>query len=199
MSAYPTTMGSTGRLCVRRLEPADAAAYQRLLIANEDWLRPWSPHPIPSTRKADVERSVAEGIKYWNEDRAYRAGIFHYDEVAGRVTLSLVSRGNFQNTYCGYWVDRELAGRGIATEAIAVALEWAFWQAQLHRVQFAIMPSNVRSIRVMEKLGIREEGFAHRYLQIAGVWEDHRIFAVTANEVVARPEMLHSFHTPPRQ
>ena len=41
------------------------------------------------------------------------------------------------------------------------------------------MPRNTGSIRVLEKNGFREEGYAVGYLCINGVWEDHRIFART--------------------
>jgi ribosomal-protein-alanine N-acetyltransferase len=44
------------------------------------------------------------------------------------------------------------------------------------------MPRNGASLRVMEKLAIRKEGLAERYLQIAGRWEDHVIFAMTSEE-----------------
>jgi len=54
--------------------------------------------------------------------------------------------------------------------------------AGLHRVQAGVMPRNVRSIRVIEKLGMRFEGLAERYLLINGVWEDHQLYAVTVDE-----------------
>jgi len=61
-------------------------------------------------------------------------------------------------------------------------LSFAFEQAELHRIQAAIMPKNPRSIRVIQKLGFRQEGYAVRYLQIAGKWEDHLLFARTREE-----------------
>jgi [ribosomal protein S5]-alanine N-acetyltransferase len=45
-----------------------------------------------------------------------------------------------------------------------------------------VMPRNRPSIRVLEKNGFRREGLAQRYLQIAGRWEDHAIYAITAEE-----------------
>ena len=49
-----------------------------------------------------------------------------------------------------------------------------------------MIPRNVASIRVVERNGFRREGYAERYLQINGVWEDHTIFALTAEEWRAR-------------
>jgi ribosomal-protein-alanine N-acetyltransferase len=44
------------------------------------------------------------------------------------------------------------------------------------------MPRNQRSIRVIEKIGMRYEGLSERYLLINGVWEDHLLYALTAEE-----------------
>ena len=54
----------------------------------------------------------------------------------------------------------------------------------------AIIPRNERSRRVMEKLGLRDEGVALRYLEINGVWEDHVRYAITAEEWEERREAL---------
>ena len=79
-------------------------------------------------------------------------------------------------------VGREHNGLGYATAAMGAALRFAFGPAGLHRVQAAIMPRNAASIRVVEKNGFRFEGLARRYLEIAGTWEDHNIYAVTVEE-----------------
>ena len=47
----------------------------------------------------------------------------------------------------------------------------------------AIRPENPSSLRVVEKLGIREVGYAPRFLHIDGDWRDHRLFAITREEV----------------
>ena len=56
----------------------------------------------------------------------------------------------------------------------------------LHRIEVAIRPENANSLRVVEKLGFREVGYAPRYLHIDGAWRDHRLFAVTAEECPGR-------------
>ena len=70
----------------------------------------------------------------------------------------------------------------LATDAARSAVAFAFGEAELHRVQAGVMPRNGPSIRVLEKIGMRYEGVALRYLLINGVWENHRMYAVTADE-----------------
>ena len=66
----------------------------------------------------------------------------------------------------------------------------AFEELGLHRVQISIIPRNTASRRVVEKLGIRDEGIAERYLEINGVWEDHIRYAITAEEWDERGDAL---------
>jgi ribosomal-protein-alanine N-acetyltransferase len=112
----------------------------------------------------------------------YGFGIFVGDHLVGEITLSSIQRGPFQNAFVGYWVDEARAGRGLAPEATAAVLRFAFEELGLHRVEIAIVPRNRASRRVVEKLGLREEGVAQRYLEIDGRWEDHVRYAVTSEE-----------------
>ena len=66
--------------------------------------------------------------------------------------------------------------------AVAMAIDHCFFAAGLHRIEVAIRPENTNSLRVVEKLGIREIGYAPRFLHIDGDWRDHRLFAITAEE-----------------
>jgi ribosomal-protein-alanine N-acetyltransferase len=90
----------------------------------------------------------------------------------------------------GYWIDESLAGRGYMPESVVAVLRFCFEQLLLHRVQISIIPRNHASRRVAEKLGIRAEGVAERYLEINGVWEDHIRYAITVEEWDARRDEL---------
>jgi ribosomal-protein-alanine N-acetyltransferase len=109
---------------------------------------------------------------------------------AGEINLSGLQRGPFQNAYVGYWIGEEFAGAGYVPEALVVLARFAFDELRLHRIQVAIIPRNHNSRRVVEKLGLREEGLAERYLEINGVWEDHVRYALTAEEWSQRSEQL---------
>lgn len=105
------------------------------------------------------------------------------DELVGQLTVGGVTYGSLCSAHIGYWIDRRVAGRGIMPTAVALAVDHCFRTLGLHRVEINIRPENTASLRVVEKLGLREEGLRVRYLHIAGAWRDHRSFAVTAEEV----------------
>lgn len=166
---------------IRPLAATDAAELLEVRTRSRAQLEPWEPLREPSFwtlggQQAAIDAALAER----EAGRAYPFVLEHEGRIAGAVNLSQVARGTFQNAYLGYWVDAACAGRGFATEAVRQAVAFAFGEAGLHRVQAAVMPRNAASIRVLEKAGFREEGLALRYLQIAGVWEDHKLFAVTS-------------------
>ena len=68
---------------------------------------------------------------------------------------------------------------------VALAADYCWQVLQLHRVEIAIRPENAPSLRVVEKLGFREEGLRPRFLHIDGDWRDHRVFALNREEVPA--------------
>jgi ribosomal-protein-alanine N-acetyltransferase len=97
-----------------------------------------------------------------------------------------VQRGPYQNAYVGYWIDEAAAGNSYVPEAFVVLCRFAFEDLALHRLQASIIPRNGPSNRVAQKLGLRNEGIALRYLEINGVWEDHVRYAITAEDWAER-------------
>lgn len=154
-----------------------------LLVRNRAFLAPYEPlrsdrdFTIHGVREsiADLDAARAAGTAY---GFCIRAG----GAIVGRLTLSQVFRRAFKNCYLGYFVGEEHNGRGYATGAVRLAVDYAFDELRLHRVQANVMTKNPRSGRVLEKAGFRKEGLALRYLQIAGRWEDHYLYAVTVED-----------------
>jgi ribosomal-protein-alanine N-acetyltransferase len=117
-------------------------------------------------------------------------GIFVEGRFGGEITLSSIQRGPFQNGSIGYWIDQDLAGSGFVPEAVVVVLQFAFETLRLHRIEVAIIPRNLASRRVVEKLNLRNEGVALGFLEINGEWEDHVRYAMTIEEWAVRgPEL----------
>jgi ribosomal-protein-alanine N-acetyltransferase len=79
------------------------------------------------------------------------------------------------------------AGRGLMVEALGLVIDHCFDTLRLHRLEAACIPSNNRSVRVLEKAGFRREGLLHSYLKINGVWQDHYLYALIADQRATRP------------
>lgn len=104
------------------------------------------------------------------------------DDFVGQLTVSNIVGGSARWAQIGYWIDRRHAGEGVIPTAVALATDHCLFELGLHRVEIAIRPENTASLRVVEKLGFTEYGFARRYLHIDGEWRDHRLFAVVAED-----------------
>ncbi|MGF1597420.1 MAG: GNAT family N-acetyltransferase [Acidimicrobiales bacterium] len=188
-----TLMGR--RILLRRLQPSDFEQWREVRRRNVDWLTKWEPSR-PLNAPDVVEDRSAFSLRCharereWQLGTGYGFGIFADGLFAGEINLNAVQRGPFQNAYVGYWIDEAHAGRGYVPEAVVIIARYAFEDQGLHRIQISIVPRNAASRRVVEKLGIRAEGIAERYLEINGVWEDHIRYAMTSDEWEVRRSEL---------
>ena len=190
----PATLELVGRrIVLRPLASNDFDQWREVRKRSHDWLVKWEPKPIPGQPDAADDRRVfAARCSARDRERqlgsGYGFGIFIQGRFAGEINLSSIQRGPFQNAYVGYWIDEAQAGNSFVPEAVVVVFRFAFEELALHRLQIAIIPRNRASRRVVEKLGVREEGVALRYLEINGTWEDHVRYAITAEEWWERRE-----------
>jgi len=183
------------RVLLRPLVLADFAAWSEVRQRNRNWLLKWEPtappgQPDDTESKPAFHARCGAREREWQLGTGYGFGIFVDAALAGEINLSGVQRGPFQNTYVGYWMDEARAGNGYVPEALVTVSRFAFEDLRLHRLQIAIIPRNRASRRVVEKLELREEGVAVRYLAINGHWEDHIRYALTAEEWAQRGQAL---------
>lgn len=66
---------------------------------------------------------------------------------------------------------------------MALAVDHCFTRVGLHRLEATVRPENAASMRVLEKSGFRHEGLFERYLDVAGAWRDHYVYALTLEDV----------------
>ena len=100
------------------------------------------------------------------------------DAICGQLSLSQIFRRGFQNCYLGYQLFEGFTGRGYMTDAVSLALKFAFLELGLHRVEANVQPNNAPSIAVLQRNGFEKEGFSRRYLKIGGRWCDHERWAI---------------------
>jgi ribosomal-protein-alanine N-acetyltransferase len=184
------------RVLLRPLRADDWDAWREVRLRGRDWLERWEPKPEAGSADPVVDREAFRArCGAWERQRhfdaAYGYGLFLTSgRFAGEVSLGSVQRGPFQMGYIGYWIDEALAGHGYVPEGVVLLVRNAFESLALHRLEAAIVPRNIASRRVAEKLGLRDEGIARKFLQIQGVYEDHIRYAITVDEWEARGHEL---------
>ena len=169
---------------LRPLRGKDRRQWEALRSQNIEWLRPWeatSPEPMATGMAFrqllhHFDREAAQG-------RLQPFVIETDGRLVGQMHLFGIAWGSLRSASVGYWVAESFAGQGIVPFALAAACDHAFLVLGLHRVEVNIRPENLASLRVVEKLGFREEGLRRHYLHIDGQWRDHRSFALTAEDL----------------
>ena len=175
---------TTGRLLLQAGGEALADAVADFQVRNRAHFAPWDP-PTPEsfhTATAQAER-IRLGLKSFAEGAAFRYWLSPANQpgrVIGSVHFSQVARGAFHSAVLGYSLDEHHQGQGLMHEALAASIEEMFSpRVNLHRLQAAHRPENLRSAAVLQRLGFRVEGLARDYLFIDGDWRDHVLTALT--------------------
>ena len=162
----------------RALVLDDARSLANLVLVNRDFLAPWQPDRPDQYFTRDGQLAFIQRLL---EQQAAKVclPLVILDEVgaiAGTVTLQSIIRGAFQSCSVGYWLAESAQGRGLATRAVGEATKIAFEVLRLHRVQAETLTHNLRSQRVLERLGFVQYGRAEAYMHIAGEWQDHFLY-----------------------
>jgi ribosomal-protein-alanine N-acetyltransferase len=188
---WPARLGplqvAAGLLEVRKPRLADAGAWSRTRRRDRRHLETWEP---TTPGDWDTNNAALAWPGQWSTLRALaRRGmslpfVVTVDgQFAGQVTVGNVVRGSLCSAWIGYWVGTHAVGGGVATAAAALVVDHCFFNAGLHRLEATVRPENAPSIRVLTKLGFREEGLFRRYLDVAGMWRDHLCFALTTEDI----------------
>ncbi|MGH3887606.1 MAG: GNAT family N-acetyltransferase [Pseudonocardiaceae bacterium] len=190
---WPARLGpmrvAAGQVALRPVRLRDGSAWSRLRLRDEAYLRPWEPE----SEGAWTEHSatLAWPVLCSGQRATARRGqalpftITLDGQLVGQLTLGNVVRGSLRSAWVGYWVESAAVGGGIATGAVALAVDHAFGPVGLHRVEATVRPENAASLRVLAKLGFRDEGLLRRYLEVDGAWRDHQLLALTVDEIGA--------------
>ena len=187
---WPVILRS-GAVVLRPLRRSDEDDWIVLRQRNQDWLARWeATRPPGSPEKAPTFAQMVRG----NQRRARRGEILPwalvwddgwpdhptrnpYDlPITGQVTVFDISYGAALSCSIGYWISADHAGRGAVSTAVAMACDHCFSALGMHRIEICVRPENVKSLCVVEKIGMTEEGLRHQYLHIDGSWRDHRVF-----------------------
>lgn len=193
--AWPAALGplptAGGDVSLRPLARRDFAEWRRMRLADQQLIERWDATgemTWEQRHSRSAWRSTYRALR-----RAARRGTclpFAIDlegAFAGQVTLGGIVRGAVCSGWIGYWVGSEWSGRGVGTAAVALGLAHGLGAAGLHRVEATVDPANAASRAVVTHLGMREEGLLLRYLDIAGAWRDHLLYAMTAEELPTGP------------
>jgi len=158
-----------------------AALRQESRAFLEKWEPVWSPDEL--SRKS-YRRRLQQYQSAYQLGQAVSFFLFskEHSRLVGGISLSNIRRGAAQSATIGYWMGERYAGQGAMYDALQSIIPYAFQTLRLHRLEAACIPSNKRSVRLLEKAGFQREGLMRSYLCINGSWQDHYLYARIVGE-----------------
>ncbi|MGZ4594804.1 MAG: GNAT family N-acetyltransferase [Actinomycetes bacterium] len=172
-----------GPVTLRPIRRRDRAAWLEVRGRNLKWLAPWEATPPREGQPIAFPTMVRTLRRQARRGQMMPFVVLYEGRLVGQLTVGGITWGSLCAAHIGYWIDSRVAGRGIMPTAVALATDHCLTRAGLHRIEVNIRPENAASLRVVEKLGFRDEGLRRGFLHIAGDWRDHRTFALTAEEL----------------
>jgi ribosomal-protein-alanine N-acetyltransferase len=174
----PPIMGDG--VVLRTPQMSDYAQWSQLRDTSREFLTPWEPTwPPDDLTRGSYRMRMKRYAEDVRSDQAYPFFLFRKEDDAliGGLALANIRRGVAQAGSLGYWVGAPHARQGYMTAAVRALVPAAFDLLRLHRVEAACIPTNLASVRLLERTGFRREGYARAYLCINGMWQDHLLYA----------------------
>lgn len=176
---------TTDHLILSILHPNDADKVLSFYEKNKEYFEPWEPERDSKFYTISYQQlSLAVEYNLIMNNKILRFWVFHRNDpqtVIGSVNFYNIIQGSYSTCQLGYKLDRNFIGNGFALESVQAAMGILFEEYRLHRIEANIMPTNLRSIRLIKKLGFSYEGLCRSSIRINSKWEDHVRFALICN------------------
>lgn len=192
---WPVTL-SYRDISLRPLRRRDQAEFTALRMANAHWTR-IGDGTLPANTPLP-EMNYWQLIRFFNreakEGRLLPWIIQKNRAIVGQLTIYAISYGSTNWGTAGYWISEIYRNQGITSTALALAVDYCFGSRQLHRIELAIRPHNLASIRIAEKLGFRYQAFLERYMHVEGDWQDHLLYALHPEDLTKETVLAQLLH-----
>ncbi len=172
----------TPRLNLKLLNKDAADQVLTFYEENKDIFELWEPKRVNHFYTTAYQKaSLSAEYHQMLEGKLLRYWVFLKDnpcEIVGSFCFQNFLKGPYQSCSLGYKFSKKYQHQGYAQESIRKGLELLFEENPIHRVEAFIMPDNLPSLRLIEKLGFQYEGLSYSYASINGIWADHCRYSI---------------------
>lgn len=175
----------TERLILRDFEESDWQAIHSY-ASDPEVVRfaQWGPNSETDTKNF-IQRTISSQQEEPRQAFELAVILKSDNRLIGSCGLYLSSEQNREG-FIGYCFHRDFWGRGYATEAAKAILGFGFQQLGLHRIFATCDPENLRSARVLEKIGMQREGYLREDKYVKGKWRDSLLYAILDRELTSK-------------
>ena len=178
LPGFPVLTGQRLRLRGPRADDVDDVF---ALFSDPAVMRYWSSVPMRSRMQAEGKvGEIAEAFER-REMLGWLVADRRQDRAIGSCTLFRFDPRH-RRAEVGYALRSDHWGRGLAAEAVALALDWGFRTLALHRIEADIDPRNEASRRLLLRLGFRSEGVLRERFFVGEQASDSEMFGLLAQD-----------------
>lgn len=174
----------TERLILRPHVLDDAKELQRLFgdRAIADTMGNSVPHPYENGMPEDW---ISQRQESFEKGQTVDFAITHRLEgnIIGGIGFPRLDKLN-ENAEVGYWIGKPYWNQGYCTEAARAVLRYGFEVLGLNRIYAYHMTRNPASGRVMQKIGMKHEGYLRQHLERWGKFEDCELYGILRSEFI---------------
>ena len=176
----------TNRLEIKTIDVIDKDDYVKYIKKIKNFIEEWEPKRDKDYYEGNgIRKEIENKLNELESKKGYTYCIYlkGKNEIIGTITINNIVYGPFLSCFLGYKLSEKYLNNGYMTEALDHIIKIAFNDIGLHRIEANVMPRNIRSQKVLEKLGFTYEGLSRKYLKINNKWEDHEHYVIL-NEMV---------------
>ena len=168
------------RIYLRPLRMSDAR--QMAELAKDKSVARFTRIPHPYTIK-DAYKFLKISEKKWRNNQDFHFGIFlRNNTYIGNIGIHQISKLN-NKCEIGYWLGKKFREKGYMTEATILILKFIFDKLKLHRVEVTVHPENIRSQKLVERIGGKYEGYMREGINLKGKFVDAKLYGILKKDV----------------
>jgi len=172
----PSPLPETENLLIRPLRPDDVPLVMQYHLRNQEQIGNWNPVPVDEhSREADWHHFFAENLADEAAGHRLYLGLFFKDRpqwLAGTIECKNIAPLPYSSCEIGFSIDRLLSGRGLMLEALSATIGWLFMRYGFQRITARCVSGNERSLRVLDILGFKSEGYERQAIWLQEQWHD---------------------------
>ena len=171
----------TNRLYTRDFKLDDFSKVHELIQSPDIYkYQSWGPNSEEDTKNF-IKRSIEQGHKVPRKSFEMPIVLKETQSIIGCMRISNLA---FKKADIGYWIRRDLWGKGFATEAVIEVIKFGFQELGMNKICATTAPENLASIRVLEKIGMVKKGYLKEDVYVREQYRDSVLMAILKKEFV---------------
>ncbi len=166
---------------LRLYKPNDAEELNALIERNFNHIKKWSAWLKDDRSIENTHAFIKRNLKQFADNEGFAVGIWNENEMVGQIEHNYLDWKN-RKTEIGFWLGESFQGKGLATKSCRVLIDNAFNELKLNRVEMRCGAENIKSRKIPEKLGFREEGIIRQAEWLHDRFVDFVIYGMLAND-----------------